>query len=179
MHLADDFVPHEGSWEIYENQKQFALYTNEDRKKFGNLAFAHAHVINEIHDWMKKNYPDSRYEFCPPWYLNRFIDVSHGKAERYFKELMRNIPEDVAIIWTGGDVRTLTIDMASIHRYKKQTGRYPMLWDNTLYARSLNGIYGGFPMYYPYKTRMCNLFEPFDIETNIHAKVNFSTQEND
>lgn len=165
LHLADDFVPHEGSWSIYENQKQFALYTDEDRKEFGNLAFAQAHVINEIYDWMKRNYPDSRYEFCPPWYLNRFIDVSHGKAERYFKELMRNIPADVAIIWTGGDVRTLTIDAASIHRYAKQIGRYPMLWDNTLYARSLNGVYGGYPMYYPYKARMCNLFEPFETET--------------
>jgi hypothetical protein len=39
-----------------------------------------------------------------------------------------------------------------------------MLWDNTLYARGLEGIYGGYPSMYPEKAILCNLFEPFDIE---------------
>jgi hypothetical protein len=38
-----------------------------------------------------------------------------------------------------------------------------MIWDNTLYARSLKRKrYGGYPTYYPGKVKLCNLFEPFD-----------------
>ena len=39
-----------------------------------------------------------------------------------------------------------------------------MIWDNTLYARGLEGVYGGYPAYYPGKARLCNLFEPFDVK---------------
>jgi hypothetical protein len=53
--------------------------------------------------------------------------------------------------------------MADIHRYKTLIGRWPMVWDNTLYARSLAyKYYGGYTAHYPGKVRMCNLFEPFD-----------------
>ena len=38
-----------------------------------------------------------------------------------------------------------------------------MIWDNTLYARSLaSKNYGGYTAHYPGKVRMCNLFEPLD-----------------
>ncbi len=41
-------------------------------------------------------------------------------------------------------------------------GRWPMIWDNTLYARNLETRrYGGYTTYYPGKVRMCNLFEPY------------------
>ena len=39
-----------------------------------------------------------------------------------------------------------------------------MLWDNTIYARFLTDGYGGYPALYPsHFSRMCNLFEPYDI----------------
>ncbi|MEE4262832.1 MAG: beta-N-acetylglucosaminidase domain-containing protein [Desulfobacteraceae bacterium] len=84
-------------------------------------------------------------------------------AEIYFKELTFQIPADVAIVWTGPAVRSLSIDMADIHRYQTLIGRWPMVWDNTLYARSIaSKNYGGYTAHYPGKVRMCNLFEPFD-----------------
>jgi hypothetical protein len=53
--------------------------------------------------------------------------------------------------------------MADLYRYKNLIGRWPMIWDNTLYARNLESPnYGGYPAHYPGKVRMCNLFEPFD-----------------
>ena len=53
--------------------------------------------------------------------------------------------------------------MADLHRYKSLIGRWPMIWDNTLYARNLETKrYGGYTTYYPGKVRMCNLFEPYD-----------------
>lgn len=66
-------------------------------------------------------------------------------------------------MWTGPTVRSLSVDMADLYRYRSLIGRWPMIWDNTLYARNLETKrYGGYTTYYPGKVRMCNLFEPYD-----------------
>jgi len=158
MLLADDFVPHEADY-----RKIYSLWTQEDKDRFVNLQNAQAYMINEIYDMLEKEHPGARFEFCPPWYLNEFIDRSRGYAEQYFRDLIAQIPPDVAIIWTGNTVRSLSYDMADIERYRELIGRYPMLWDNTLYARRLEGSYGGYPGLYPGKVRMCNIFEPYDV----------------
>jgi hypothetical protein len=156
MLLSDDFVPHTG-----KNRYHHSLYTLEDKNQFVNLQNAQAHLINKLKQWIDTDYPDTRFEFCPPWYSNEFIDRSDGKAELYFKELTFQIPQDIAVIWTGPTVRSLSIDMADLYRYKSLIGRWPMIWDNTLYARNLETKrYGGYTTYYPGKVRMCNLFEP-------------------
>jgi hypothetical protein len=160
MLLADDFVPHEG-----RNRKNFALYTSEDRERFVNLQNAQSHVINRLKTWIDRDYPGTRFEFCPPWYANEFIDRSEGKAEVYMKELAALIPREAAIIWTGPTVRSLSVDMADLRRYRDLIGRSPMFWDNTLYARNLETkVYGGYATYYPGKVRTCNLFEPLDTD---------------
>ena len=161
MLLSDDFVPHTG-----RNRQDYALYTLEDKHQFVNLQNAQAHLINNLKQWIDAEYPATRFEFCPPWYSNEHIDRSDGKAEIYFKELTFQIPQDVAIIWTGPTIRSLSIDMADLYRYKSLIGRWPMIWDNTLYARNLETKrYGGYTTYYPGKVRMCNLFEPYDTYT--------------
>ncbi len=158
MLLADDSVPHAG-----RNPQNYSLYTSEDKKRFVTLQNAQAHVINKLKQWIDSEYPGTRLEFCPPWYSNEHIDRSEGKAESYFKDLTFQIPRDVAIIWTGPTVRSLSIDMADLYRFSSLIGRWPMIWDNTLYARNLETQnYGGYPAHYPRKVRMCNLFEPYD-----------------
>ena len=156
--LSDDLVPYQGT-----NRQNYGLYTTEDEKQFVNLQNAQAHVINELKKWLDTDYPGTRLEFCPPWYSNEHIDRSEGKAEQYLRELSLQIPEDVAIIWTGPTIRSLSMDMADFHRFRSYIGRWPMLWDNTLHARNIEAKrYGGYTTYYPGKVRMCNLFEPYD-----------------
>lgn len=159
MLMGDDFVPHEKDY-----RKLYSLWTDKDKKQHKTLAGAQAFMINELYLWLEQEYPQTRFEFCPPWYLNEFIDKSRGMAEAYFDELMPIIPEDIAIIWTGNTVRSLQIDEVDIYRFEQLSGRTPMLWDNTFYARGLEGIYGGYPSLYPEKSVLCNLFEPFDID---------------
>ena len=158
MLLADDSVPHSGT-----NHQNYSLYTEEDQKRFINLQNAQAYVINQLKQWLDVEYPGTRLEFCPPWYSNEHIDRSRGQAEQYFKDLAFQIPRDVAVVWTGPTIRSLSIDMADLYRFKLLIGRWPMIWDNTLYARNLKSKrYGGYPTYYPGKVKLCNLFEPFD-----------------
>jgi len=158
MLLADDSVPHTG-----KNRQNYSLFTAEDKARFVTLQNAQAHVINEFKQWIDTEYPGTRLEFCPPWYSNEHIDRSQGKAESYFRDLTFQIPPEVAIIWTGPTVRSLSVDMADLYRYRSLIGRWPMMWDNTLYARYHESPdYGGYPGHYPGKVRLCNLFEPFD-----------------
>ena len=160
MLLSDDFVPHVGA-----NRRHYALFTDEDRRRFVNLQNAQAYVINRLKAWLDSEYPGTRLEFCPPWYSNEHIDRSDGKAESYLEELAFQIPRDVAIMWTGPTIRSLSIDMADLHRFSSLIGRWPMLWDNTLYARNMEAKrYGGYATYYPGKVTMCNLFEPYDTD---------------
>jgi hypothetical protein len=158
MLLADDYVPHAG-----QNRQNYSLFTEKDKKQFVALQNAQAYVINQLKQWLDREYPGTRLEFCPPWYSNEHIDRSYGQAEYYFKDLTYQIPRDVAIIWTGPTIRSLSIDSADLYRYQSLIGRRPMVWDNTLYARNHEvASYGGYPAHYPAKVRMCNLFEPFD-----------------
>jgi hypothetical protein len=158
MLATDDFVPHQG-----HNPKRYSLYAESDKKRFINLQNAHAHVISTLYRWVKRRYPGTRFEYTPPWYSNEHINRSAGQAEIYFNELIPQIPNDIAILWTGPTIRSLSIDMADLFRFKTLIQRWPMLWDNTLYARSLEtNRYGGYATYYPEKARMCNLFEPYD-----------------
>lgn len=158
MLLADDSVPHAG-----RNRQNYSLYTVEDKERFVTLQNAQAHVINKLKQWIDREFPGTRLEFCPPWYSNEHIDRSEGKAENYFKDLIFQIPPEVVIVWTGPTVRSLSIDTADLYRYRTLIGRWPMIWDNTLYARNHESRnYGGYPAHYPGKVRMCNLFEPYD-----------------
>ncbi len=169
MLMADDFVPHDNG-----SRKLYTLYTEEDKNRFENLQHAHAYMINTLYQWLKINYPGTRFEFCPPWYLNEFIDRSMGRAEFYFQDLIPEIPDDIAIIWTGPTVRSLSYDKIDFEKYIQLIRRKPMIWDNTLYARALESDYGGYPALYPGKVRMCNLFEPYDVYVpdNFYQYVN-------
>ncbi|MGD8291547.1 MAG: beta-N-acetylglucosaminidase domain-containing protein [Desulfobacterales bacterium] len=157
MLLSDDYLPHTG-----KSLFDYSLYALEDKNRFVNLQNAQAHIINKLKQWLDAEYPHTRFEFCPPWYSNEHIDRSDGRAELYLKELAFQIPQEVAVIWTGPTVRSLSIDMADLFRYMSLIGRPPMIWDNTLYARNLEtSRYGGYTAHYPGKVRMCNLFEPY------------------
>jgi len=74
MLMSDDFLPHEG-----DLHKNYSLYTQEDKTSFINLQNAQASVINNLYKWVSDNYPGTRFEFCPPWYLNEFVDKSRAR----------------------------------------------------------------------------------------------------
>lgn len=158
MLCADDFVPHAGT-----TRGEYTLFTDQDKKQFYNVAHAQNQLITELKTWVDDNYDSVRFEFCPAPYLNQFIDYSMGSAEGFFRDLTSHLPADVAIIWTGNTVRSLSYDDSDIRRYTSHIKRKPMVWDNTPYARYLEGEYGGYPAHYPLKAVMCSLFEPFDI----------------
>jgi hypothetical protein len=159
MYCSDDWIPHHGF-----SRGQYVLFTKPDRAKFTNLAEGQAYLINELRAWLNKKYDDIRLEFVPPYYNNWFINYSNGRARSYYRDLTRMVDSSVVFVWTGPAIRSLSYDMADLHRVTKIYGRKPMIWDNSSYARALYTRNGGYPFNYPQKAVMCNIFEPFDIQ---------------
>ncbi len=156
---ADDHVPHIGPMEC-----DFTLFTKSDKEQFVNLADAQAFLLNKTKAWLNKNYGEVRLEFIPASYSNRFIDNSLGSAEGFFRDLNAHLDPSVVFQWTGTVVRSLSYDMADLDKVLKVYGRKPMVFDNTPYARLASGHYDPFyPINYPPRSVMCNLFEPHDI----------------
>jgi len=155
MICADDHVPHAGT-----TRGIYTLFTARDKAAYTNIAEAQSEMMNTLR---KKYSKDVRFEFVPAPYLNEFVDYGMGSAEAFFRDFSAKVPQDLAIIWTGNTVRSISYDMADIRRYSDMIGRKPMLWDNTPYARESLARYGGYPALYPGKAVMCCLFEPYDI----------------
>jgi len=163
---SDDFVPHSGII-----RGEYTLFTKPDKEQFVNLADAQSFLANKIKKWLDKNYSNVRLEFIPPQYNNRFIDYGRGSAETYFRDLTSRLDSSVVLVWTGNTIRSLVYDLADIRKATELYNSKPMIFDNTPYARNVEVANGGYPINYPQRSVLCNLFEPFDIQ----YPKNFST----
>lgn len=159
MLCSDDFVPHSGII-----RGEYTLFTKSDEEQFTNLAAAQSYLVNRTKKWLDKEYNNIRLEFIPPQYNNRFIDYGWGSAETYFRDLTGHLDSSVVLVWTGNTIRSLSYDLADIRRVTELYKSKPMIFDNTPYARNVEVANGGYPINYPVRSVLCNLFEPFDIQ---------------
>lgn len=159
MVCADDYIPHSGII-----RGEYALFNREDSLRFVNLADAQSYFLNRLKKWLDDNYTGIRLEFVPAQYNNKFIDYGMGTAETYFRDLASHLDASIPLVWTGNTIRSLSYDMADLKRIKDVYRKTPMVWDNTQYARTVESKNGGYPMNYPSKSVLCNLFEPYDIQ---------------
>ncbi|MBL7113607.1 MAG: beta-N-acetylglucosaminidase domain-containing protein [Bacteroidales bacterium] len=148
---------------IDNNDQSFVLYHRKDRERYLNLQTAHAYLINQLYQFRNRYNENIEIEFIPPWYNNESIDMSRGRAEFYFSDLLQLIPYETSILWSGGSATSLSLDETDITRFREYIGRNPVLLDNSMNARTRTGRWGGYTEYYPGKAIMCNLFEPFDV----------------
>lgn len=159
MVCADDYIPHLGS-----QRGEYTLFSKSDESEFTNLASAQYYLLNKLNKWLKKHYGDIRLEFVPPQYNNLFVDYTRGTAQSYFHDLMGHLDPDIVVVWTGNTIRSLSYDVVDIFRFTELIKKKPMVWDNSPYARIVESKNGGYPINYPKKSVLCNLFEPFDIQ---------------
>jgi hypothetical protein len=159
MLCADDYVPHLG-----KPRGEYTLFNPVDEAQFTNLANAQNELLNKLKAWLDAAYGNIRLEFVPPQYNNFFADYTRGMAEAYFHDLMNHLDPAIVIVWTGNTIRSMSYDAADIARFTGFIDRKPKVWDNSPYARLVERPNGGYPINYPAKSVLCNLFEPFDIE---------------
>jgi len=100
-----------------------------DRQRFGTPAAAQAFVGNEVLRWARDGDAGARVLFCPTEYCGRFAEPSVA-ASPYLRTLGEQLAPEVHVLWTGPEIISETIPVASIRELQGVLRRKPMLWDN-------------------------------------------------
>ena len=103
--------------------------SNADQNQFRSVAEAQASVTNSTYEWLTSLIPNCRMLFCPTPYCDRMVQWELGGAD-YLDELGRHLHDDVDILWTGPEIISEDIDVASLQQLESRIQRQPVIWDN-------------------------------------------------
>jgi hypothetical protein len=150
---TDDFAPR------FANERfGYTFATNEEESRFGSLAQGHLELLRSVRRAVG---PRSRLLFVPPWYNLSFFARNTSRAGQYLQEFGRNVPKQVEIFWTGPEVRSLAFKPLQYRKFQQLLhSRAPQLWDNTLYARRADELWGRDPN----RAHLTSVLEPYDVQ---------------
>jgi protein O-GlcNAcase/histone acetyltransferase len=100
-----------------------------DRRRFLTFAAAQSDVANDLGERMRSRDPDSRLLFCPTVYCGRMA-VPSVRESSYLGELGERLDPSILVLWTGNDIVSETISVASIREWRLVVRRKPVIWDN-------------------------------------------------
>ncbi len=131
MLCLDDFA----SEQVKEGPRLYKVRSQRDIDKFGDdLAAVNVAMINHLWESLRRSFPDVALYVVLPYYWNPSGRYRSG-GEEYLRKVGENLAKEVRIVWTGPQVRSLSISEEAIAYYQGLLGgRKVMLWDNTLYA---------------------------------------------
>ncbi len=101
----------------------------EDAARFPSFASAQAFVANEVCARIKAVNPVARVLFCPTEYCGRMAQPT-VKDSAYLNELGELLGPEIGVFWTGPEIISETISMASIRELQTVLRRKPVIWDN-------------------------------------------------
>ena len=99
---------------------------------------------------LRQGGPDGTLLFCPTEYCGVLAEPS-VRASPYLRTLGEGLDPDIGVFWTGPQIVSPEIDVASVREVAQVLKRRPLLWDN-LHASDYTshrlhlGPYGGRPL---------------------------------
>ncbi len=118
-----------------------------DRKRFGTPARAQAEVANRLWRGLASR---GALLFCPTVYCGRMAGGRVPESE-YLNELGERLDGAIQVLWTGPEIISEEITVASIRELRRVLRRKPLIWDN-LHANDYDlrriyvGPYAGRPL---------------------------------
>ncbi len=100
-----------------------------DSAKFKSVAAAQAWFTNQFFGWLKQRVPDARLFFCPTPYCARMCEPSVCESG-YLRDLGELLDPAIDVFWTGPEIVSQTISVASIRELSVLLRRPPVIWDN-------------------------------------------------
>ena len=97
--------------------------SESDAKAFTSFAQAHATLGNQLHDWLKVEYPSASLVICPTVYRGT------GREE-YLVEIGSLLNSDVQLLWTGIQICSFRLDVRDALIFEESANRKPLYWDN-------------------------------------------------
>lgn len=103
-----------------------------DLRKFRTPAAAQAFVANDLFSWLRRRASGVGVFFCPTVYCGAMArpDV---RGSDYLGELGARLIPEIKVFWTGPQIVSDAIPVASVRELASVIRRRPVLWDN-LYA---------------------------------------------
>jgi protein O-GlcNAcase/histone acetyltransferase len=108
-----------------------------DLARWGSLAAAQSHLVNELHTWLLHRAPEARLLFCPTPYCGRMAAARLG-GEQYLETIGRELAPGIEVFWTGPEIISAEISEAHIREVTRVLRRKPLIWDN-LHANDYDG----------------------------------------
>ena len=103
-----------------------------DKQKFGTAREADIFIFNSLMEKLKKDFPDTRMLYCPPFYWNRSYR-DYGKVEsldEYVDAVGKRLTKDVDVQWTGNWVKSGSVTKEHVDWFSRRIQRKPFYWQN-------------------------------------------------
>jgi len=100
-----------------------------DARRFGSFAGAQSTVTNELFRLLRCEVKPVRLWFCPTAYCGRMAGGAVKKCD-YLREIGERLDRGIDIFWTGPEIVSETISVASIRELQTVLKRKPLVWDN-------------------------------------------------
>ncbi len=114
----------------------------DDVKEFGSAREADVFMINRLMKALKKDYPDAKIVFCPPFYWGP--TSGHGFPESrnaYLQALGKRLHKDVEIFWTGPRVKSSVVTKENVAWITGHIQRKPVFFQNAFGAPHVEGYH--------------------------------------
>jgi protein O-GlcNAcase / histone acetyltransferase len=109
----------------------------EDSQRWVSVAAAQCQVTNAAFRRIRERRPGTRFLFCPTAYCGRMAERQLG-GENYLETVGRELAPEIDVFWTGPEIISREISVASVRAVRVLLRRKPLIWDN-LHANDYDG----------------------------------------
>ena len=103
-----------------------------DLDAVGSAANLDAKFITRIYREVKKDYPDFRMMFCPPFYWGPDSPASYPEPrDEYLRSVGRDLDPEIDVYWTGPRVKSYTMTPDRVEWFASRIGRKPSIFHNS------------------------------------------------
>jgi len=107
--------------------------TQAERDRFGSIGKAHGYLMRRLWDALRPTCPDLKLSIVAgPYSLSHLGSQVTVKAGRqYLRDMAREMPQEVAVVWTGPRITSPTISREDWQEYSRLVLGLPLyIWDN-------------------------------------------------
>lgn len=111
----------------------YVCKTAAEKKRFGNVGRAHGHLMRRLWDALAPACPDLKLSLvAAPYSMRHMVDIiSRESGVHYLRDLAEEMPDDVAVVWTGPQITSPTITRKDWQAYAALVPGQPLyIWDN-------------------------------------------------
>ncbi len=125
MVCVDDYVRSENG--------EYQFHTEAEAERFRSVGASHGYLMRRIYQALAPDCPDLRLSIVAApyslWHVGHHVTEEAG--QRYLRDMAEEMPDEVAVVWTGPRITSPKITRADWRAYEALVPGQPLyLWDN-------------------------------------------------